>query len=299
MDQQSITVFRSRLRDDVPGRRYGSLAGELEAKAAAMPGFVEFKEFVAADGERLALVTFASDEAEARGATIPTTGRPSRKGVTRSTPSTTSPSAQCSAVSSGRGDVTVPTTSPAWARSAMVATSNRLAVEAALWALGEGGSAVDAAVAADAVLGVVQPHSSGIGGDAFALVAEPGGAVVGFNGSGRAPATLTHERCLAPDAWFERSPLTVTVPGVVDAWEQLVARYGRLDLEHHAASGGRARRTRLPHREHRRDGVVERVRAPASRARAARATGTGAAHHERRTRRVAARHRPRRTRRGT
>jgi heme-degrading monooxygenase HmoA len=65
VDQQSITVFRSRLRDDAPGRRYGGLAGELEAKAAAMPGFVEFKEFVAADGERLALVTFASDEAEA------------------------------------------------------------------------------------------------------------------------------------------------------------------------------------------------------------------------------------------
>lgn len=58
-------MFRSRLRDDVPGRRYGGLAGELEAKAAAMPGFVEFKEFVAADGERLALVTFASADAEA------------------------------------------------------------------------------------------------------------------------------------------------------------------------------------------------------------------------------------------
>ena len=126
-------------------------------------------------------------------------------------------------------------TSPAWARTAMVATSNRLAVEAALWALSEGGSAVDAAVAADAVLGVVQPHSTGIGGDAFALVAEPGTTtadelVVGFNGSGPAPATLTLERCVAPDAWHERSPLTVTVPGVVDAWEQLVARYGRLDL---------------------------------------------------------------------
>lgn len=62
---ECITVFRSRLRDDAPGRRYGTLAGELEAKAAAMPGFVEFKEFVAADGERLALVTFASDETEA------------------------------------------------------------------------------------------------------------------------------------------------------------------------------------------------------------------------------------------
>jgi gamma-glutamyltranspeptidase / glutathione hydrolase len=130
---------------------------------------------------------------------------------------------------------TVSARSPAWARSAMVATSNRLAVEAALWALGEGGTAVDAAVAADAVLGVVQPQSTGIGGDAFALVAEPGEAssnegVVGFNGSGPAPAALTLERCLAPDAWHERSPLTVTVPGVVDAWEQLVERYGRLDL---------------------------------------------------------------------
>jgi gamma-glutamyltranspeptidase/glutathione hydrolase len=112
----------------------------------------------------------------------------------------------------------------------MVATSNRLAVEAALWALGEGGSAVDAAVAADAVLGVVQPHSSGIGGDGFALVAEPGQPVVGFNGSGAAPAALTLEQCLEPDAWHKRSALVVTVPGVVDAWEQLLGRYGRLDL---------------------------------------------------------------------
>jgi gamma-glutamyltranspeptidase/glutathione hydrolase len=112
----------------------------------------------------------------------------------------------------------------------MVATSNRLAVEAALWALGEGGSAADAAVAADAVLGVVQPQSSGIGGDAFALVAEPGEPIVGFNGSGAAPAALTLERCLEPDAWHEHSPLVVTVPGVVDAWEQLLGRHGRLDL---------------------------------------------------------------------
>jgi heme-degrading monooxygenase HmoA len=62
---ENITVFRSRLRDDVPGRRYATRAAELEARAAAFPGFVEFKEFVAADGERLALVTFASDAAEA------------------------------------------------------------------------------------------------------------------------------------------------------------------------------------------------------------------------------------------
>ena len=64
MDEQSITVFRSRLRDDIPDD-YGPLAAELEARAAEFPGVVEFKEFTAADGERLALVTFASDEAEA------------------------------------------------------------------------------------------------------------------------------------------------------------------------------------------------------------------------------------------
>jgi heme-degrading monooxygenase HmoA len=64
VEQQSITVFRSRLRDDVPGD-YRSLAIQLEERAAGFDGFIEFKEFTAADGERLALVTFASDEAEA------------------------------------------------------------------------------------------------------------------------------------------------------------------------------------------------------------------------------------------
>jgi heme-degrading monooxygenase HmoA len=63
-ERQSITVFRSRLRDDVPAE-YATLAADLEDRAATFPGYVEFKEFVAADGERLALVTFASDDAEA------------------------------------------------------------------------------------------------------------------------------------------------------------------------------------------------------------------------------------------
>jgi len=63
MAQQSITVFRSRLRDDASSD-YGGLADELEARARSFPGFVEFKMFLAADGERLALVTFASADAE-------------------------------------------------------------------------------------------------------------------------------------------------------------------------------------------------------------------------------------------
>ncbi len=64
MEPQSITVFRSRLRDDVPDR-YHSLAAELHERAKAFPGFVEFKQFVADDGERVTLVTFATAEHEA------------------------------------------------------------------------------------------------------------------------------------------------------------------------------------------------------------------------------------------
>jgi heme-degrading monooxygenase HmoA len=62
--EQSITVFRSRLRDDVPDD-FAPLAAELEERARAFPGFVDFKEFTAVDGERLAVVTFASAAAEA------------------------------------------------------------------------------------------------------------------------------------------------------------------------------------------------------------------------------------------
>jgi heme-degrading monooxygenase HmoA len=63
VDQPIITVFRSRLRADAPAD-YDALADELEARARTFPGFVEFKMFSADDGERLALVTFASDDAE-------------------------------------------------------------------------------------------------------------------------------------------------------------------------------------------------------------------------------------------
>jgi gamma-glutamyltranspeptidase/glutathione hydrolase len=105
----------------------------------------------------------------------------------------------------------------------MVATSSPLAVEAALWALAEGGTAMDAALASDAVLGVVQPMSTGVGGDIFCLV-DDGREIAGFNGSGAAPAAMSTER------WNDQSPFTVTVPGVVDGWAQLSARYGRLGL---------------------------------------------------------------------
>ena len=125
----------------------------------------------------------------------------------------------------------------------MVSTSSPLAVQAGLEALRAGGTAVDAAIAADAVLGVVQPFWTGIGGDLFCLV-DDGREVTGFNGSGASPAALTLDDCqraraaqpvppeLAPflDGVPDTSPLAVTVPGAVDGWCQLSDRYGNLPL---------------------------------------------------------------------
>jgi gamma-glutamyltranspeptidase/glutathione hydrolase len=125
----------------------------------------------------------------------------------------------------------------------MVSTSTPLAVQAGLWAIGEGGTAADAALASDAVLGVTQPMWTGIGGDAFCLI-DDGTDVVAFNGSGAAPAALTQARCQAardrepvPEAMAafvtglpDASPLAVTVPGAVDAWAQISERFGRLPL---------------------------------------------------------------------
>ncbi|WP_439815200.1 gamma-glutamyltransferase [Zavarzinia sp. CC-PAN008] len=113
------------------------------------------------------------------------------------------------------------------------ATSQPAATLAAIEILKAGGNAVDAAVAACAVQCVVEPMSTGIGGDCFALLALNGKApVIGFNGSGRAPRALTLD-------WFRRQGVSeiqanstgaVTVPGAVDAWAQLVEAHGRMDL---------------------------------------------------------------------
>ena len=115
----------------------------------------------------------------------------------------------------------------------MVVTPHPLATLAGVDALRAGGNAVDAAVAANAVLAVVYAHACGLGGDAFALVWSPRESrLLAFNGSGRAPAAL--DRALVRERGHETMPtrgaLTVTVPGAVDAWAQLVARLGRRTL---------------------------------------------------------------------
>jgi gamma-glutamyltranspeptidase/glutathione hydrolase len=113
---------------------------------------------------------------------------------------------------------------PAIAAEAMVATSHPLATRAGVRALERGGNAVDAALAAAAVLTVGEPMATGIGGDAFALVRRDG-ELHGLNGSGRSPAVLDSGRV---DTYGPRS---VTVPGAVRAWADLAGRFGRLGLD--------------------------------------------------------------------
>jgi gamma-glutamyltranspeptidase/glutathione hydrolase len=115
----------------------------------------------------------------------------------------------------------------------MVATSQPLAARAGLSALLEGGSAADAALAAAAMLTVVEPVCTGIGGDAFALVRDAEtGTVTALNGSGRAPAaaSLGEIRRLMYPRMPRYTAHTVTVPGAVAAWCDLSERYGRMEL---------------------------------------------------------------------
>ncbi|MCZ7589641.1 MAG: gamma-glutamyltransferase [Gaiella sp.] len=106
----------------------------------------------------------------------------------------------------------------------MIATSHPLATAAGLAAFAEGGNAVDAALAAAAVLPVAEPTDNGLGGDAFALVWHDG-RLHGLNGSGRSPRMLDELRV------DETGPRSVTVPGAVRAWADLAERFGRFGLD--------------------------------------------------------------------
>lgn len=119
------------------------------------------------------------------------------------------------------------------ARNGMVATSQPLATEIGVATLRRGGNAVDAAIAANAALGLTEPTGCGIGGDLFAIVYEAATRKLhGLNASGRSPQSLTLERLreLAGKLIPERGALAVSVPGAVDGWCELSARFGRLPL---------------------------------------------------------------------
>jgi oxamate amidohydrolase len=112
-----------------------------------------------------------------------------------------------------------------------LATPHRLATEAGLGAIRAGGTAIDAALAAAAMLAVVYPHQCSIGGDAFALVSEPSGRVVAINGSGRAPRALEAAAVRVDhDRMPVTGPLSITVPGVLGAWDTIHGFGGRLGL---------------------------------------------------------------------
>src|SRR4051812_33047388 len=126
------------------------------------------------------------------------------------------------------------THSPAVGKNGMAATSQPLATQAAIDILKAGGNAVDAAIAANAVLAVTEPMSCGPGGDLFAIVWDAKTKkLYGLNASGRSPSGLTldefHRRKL--EYIPLRGPLCVSVPGCVDGWAELHQRFGKLHLD--------------------------------------------------------------------
>ena len=118
--------------------------------------------------------------------------------------------------------------SPVYSVNGMAATSMPIASLTAIDVLRAGGNAVDAAVAACAVLAVVEPQSTGLGGDCFCLYAPPGGKVVAVNGSGRSAgaASLDAIRAAGPTPPDDISPHGVTIPGAVSGWQLLLDAHG-------------------------------------------------------------------------
>ncbi|WP_029030399.1 gamma-glutamyltransferase family protein [Salinarimonas rosea] len=129
-------------------------------------------------------------------------------------------------------DFQAPGRSAVFGTNAMIATSHPLASLVGVETMKRGGSAADAALAASAMLCVVEPHMTGIGGDCFALVAAPGAPTRALMGSGPSPRGI--DRAAVADTGLsaipDDSPHAVNVPGAVAAWVALHAAHGRLPL---------------------------------------------------------------------
>jgi gamma-glutamyltranspeptidase/glutathione hydrolase len=132
----------------------------------------------------------------------------------------------------------VPTRSEVIATQGMAATSHPLVSQVALDVLKRGGTAVDAAIAANATIGLMEPTGSGVGGDLFAIVWDAKTQkLYGLNGSGRSPKSLTYDRLkaeldkLGSTTIPKTGPLPVSVPGTVDGWFELHKRFGKIPMK--------------------------------------------------------------------
>lgn len=155
----------------------------------------------------------------------------------------------------GKGDritsANFATRSPILGKHGMVATSHPLATQVGLDILKQGGTAIDAAIAANATLGVVEPNNGGIGGDLFAIVwSAKDKKLYGLNASGRSPKGLSYEalqQLLGNKKQLPLyGPLSVSVPGAVDGWFQLHQRFGKLPMRTLLAPGIRYAREGAP-----------------------------------------------------
>jgi gamma-glutamyltranspeptidase/glutathione hydrolase len=127
-------------------------------------------------------------------------------------------------------DFEKPNRSVAVSRGGMAATSNPASTLAAVNVLQAGGNAMDAAIAAVAVQCVVEPGSTGIGGDCFCLYAPGGSGVIAYNGSGRAPSNVDLNSLKGVDRIPPGTPDAVTIPGAVEAWSRLCSDHGTVPL---------------------------------------------------------------------
>jgi gamma-glutamyltranspeptidase/glutathione hydrolase len=145
------------------------------------------------------------------------------------------------------------TRSPVIATHGMVCTSQPLAAQIGLDILMAGGSAVDAAIATNAALGLMEPTSNGIGGDLFVMYWDNAKKeLVGLNGSGRSPRSATREQLMSrlaemgEDSIPLKGALPVSVPGCVDGWFAMHERYGKLPMSELLAPAIRAAREGFP-----------------------------------------------------
>jgi gamma-glutamyltranspeptidase/glutathione hydrolase len=132
----------------------------------------------------------------------------------------------------------VPTRSEVIATHGMAATSHPLVSQVALDVLKRGGTAVDAAIAANATMGLMEPTGNGVGGDLFAIVWDAKTKkLYGLNGSGRSPKSLSFEKLQAELKKLNsatiprRGPLPVSVPGAVDGWFELHRKFGKIPMK--------------------------------------------------------------------